>query len=287
MTKDINLKNVELSKEKTTEVEDTIIKLIKESTIRKFFVPGKYNKEKHGQLEFKKLGINSITNKEWFVDDKETAPAYWTYKQLPWTYAVSLEEGEEKMVIQKIIDSIPNYNKIELTKKEHVEKKRLSKEKIEEFDNALEDALSKIPNADVIITNIYDSHKFFYLNREKFTHIGRTLKRGADIMGEYVSHSGKRLPIYIGRMIPKWITLLMNTKTIGTLLVKEKHDKDLCVKVSKIEDNEREGIKKNLNLTDEQLNNRARVYIEEIITFKINDVEGAVLIENVNHDREN
>ena len=286
MTKDINLKNVELSKEKTTEVEDTIVKLIKESTIRKFFVPKKYIKENHEQLEFKKLGINSITNKEWFVDDKETAPTYWEYKQLPWTYAVSLEEGEEEMVIKKIIGSIPNHNKIKLTQKEHDEKKKLSREKIEEFDSALEDALSKIPNADVIITNVYDSHKFF-LNREKFTHIGRTLKRGADIMGEYISHSGKRLPIYTGRMIPKWITLIMDTKTIGTFLIKEKNGKDIYAKVSKIEENEREEIKKNLGLTDVQLDNRSRIYIEEIVTFKINDVERAVLIENVNHDHEN
>ncbi|MFH1224184.1 MAG: hypothetical protein V1676_00085 [Candidatus Diapherotrites archaeon] len=173
-----------------------------------------------------------------------------------------MEESEIKLVIESILQAIKEEN----TLSEIVEDKNPFAATI--FGKLLDQGLAKLPNADLIITNSEDSHKFFWLDRAKFK--PNYQREQGDVIGTYVG-----VRILVSRRIPYGATILTKARGIGEFIIK----KDIDAKISEIKDAERQTLKQTLNLTEENLDGRVRLLVDETIQFSIKDPKQAVLIE--------
>lgn len=245
------------------EVEERIIAYVKNSIVRKIFKSRSWNTTTDAQTEFRKIGINSITNKEWFVEMPDQS--YWNWKPIPHTYAESVEEGEIKFVVEKILSSIPNQNKLShaIEGDDYLEAK--------EFGKLIDLAMSRLSGTNLIMTNFKDYTNFFWLDKKRF-------KFDQPQKDKYIIGNYDNIDIFVSRMLPRGKTILLNTDQIGEFIIK----KEITANLSEISDKERPQIKETLNLPEEDINNRVRMQIEEVIQFVVKKPDYSILVENLN-----
>jgi len=263
----INLKEHPILADRKEYVENEIIEFVKGSVIRKVFNTRAFDPSKDAKTEFIKLGTSSITNKEWYV--KMPGNTYYDWKPIPKMYADSIEEGEIKLVLEKILPAIKGQDKFS----EIVEDKNPAAANV--FGKLLDQAITKVLNADLIITNIHDDHKFFWLDKQRFKFDYQRKER-------YLSGTYDGINIFVSRIVPKGKTIILNAKEVGDFIVK----KDISANLGEIRDDERAKLKEILNLSDDDLNNRVRLLIEEVIQFVIKKPEAAILIETSKEEEE-
>lgn len=252
--KKINLKEKQIIPEKKEYMEKTVINLVKKSTARHLFKSRPIQDSDLSKgIEFYKLGMSSITNKEWYVDMGDDQ--YYSIDDIPRDFVDAIKEGELKGIIEKILSIVPEENKIEGTN----------------FDELLEESISLLPTADLIISNLKDGYEFYYL-RGKFD---QNYPREHHIIGKYLSRK-----VAVSRVISTDINLVIDTNRIGELIIK----KDISANLDEIHD--REKVKKDLpEMTDEKLDNRVRFLIEEVLTFHIKDPKAVIQFKFNKHQK--
>lgn len=256
----INLKHYSILPDRKKCVEEKIVECVKNSVIRKIFTTRSFDSSKDDQLEFRKLGISSITNKEWYV--QMPGNTYYDWKPIPKMYADSIEEGEIKFVVEKLLAQIKEQNMLS----EIVEDKNPLAANV--FGKLLDSALSKLPETNLIMTNSHDGDKFFWLDKQRFNFNYQGIEK-------YITGTYDGVSICVSRMIPYGKTILLNTKEVGEFIIK----KDITADLTEIKEEERPKIKETLNLTDEDLDSRVRILIEEVIQFTTKKPEAVVLVE--------
>jgi len=256
--KKINLKQFPILPNKKRFIEDKIIEFVKQDITRKIFKNRQINELKDSNTKFLKLGLNNITSKEDFVELNQSTD--YELKFITKMYSDSIEEGELELILDKILSSIKEQNKFSKI----VEDKNPMATEV--FGELLDKAFLKLPKADLIITNFHDSNKFFWLDKKRFHYTGKE---------KYTPGTYDGIYIFLSRVVPNGKTIVLNTKEIGEFIVK----KDISASLTEITNEERVNLKKTLNLTDEELDNKVRLLVEEVVQFVLNKPESAVLIE--------
>lgn len=253
--KPFDLKAKPILTSKRNAVERKIVARVKKSIVRKLFNRRKY-RESDSSSSFVKLGNSVLMTKEPFV----RLPRWkrWALAEIYVPYSDGVEYIELKLVIDKILESLLSGNTIyKLMNRQFQIEARA-------FGEALDEALIKLPSANLILTNFHDSHKFFLLgDRFIFSRDSKFIRGTFD-----------GLTIVNSKFVPEGKTILLNSKKIGHFVIK----KDITAVLNEIKDSERESIKKNLKITDEELDIKVRLLIEETVQFIAKNPAEAVLI---------
>lgn len=258
--KQVNLAEKHILKTRKRKIEGEIKGRIRKSIIRVLFNKRKFDTSRDSSIDFIKLGNSHLAGKEWFV----RMPRYTKYdwEGLPKLYSGPIEEGEINLVITKIIAAVKNEN---ILSKTVVDK---NPQAAEVFGELLDEALSKKPDANLIITNIHDYHKFFWLDRNKFKFDYGNNQR-------YVRGTYNGIKLFDSRIVPPGKTIVLNAAKIGDFIIK----KDINATLAEIPSADRPKIKETLQLSDADLDKKVRLLIEEVIQFVVKDPNAAIIIE--------
>jgi len=253
------VKNIPISEEKRKSFISNIVKIVKNSRARSFFSVREIREEEKSE-EFLKLGLSLIMDRIWVTDTDSIHPNERGYDE-----GSSIEEGEIKLVFDSIFNSMSEDNT--LTKNDELKESHII------------EALSKLEEnssgCELIFTNIHDVFSFWYM-----TNFKGVPKTGSErrLEGYY-----KNIPVYWNRLLPKGITLLIN-KNVGELVIKRDIDKNASIK--DIEDSEKEGIVKNLpQLKDVDIKEKVRLYIDELLKFKILNNKAVILLKTKSEEK--
>lgn len=265
-----SVKDKEISDVRKKKIEENIREGFKKNLLGREIVKVKeLNSEEikdYSNKEFFKLGLSSLIDKIWFVD-KPGGEVSYGYMYIGHEYGESVAEGETKGIIDRTIEKVKSENIMP------IKEEKLTKE---EFIRAFE-KLFHYRNIDrfegnIILTNIYDEHDFWYM--DEFKGERRDFSIGS------IELCGRRIPIFYSRLVPKGVTLLFDKNKVGTLLIK----RPLQISIEdagKLSEDIKEKIMKDIpSLTKEELYEKARIMVYETIRFEIENPDAVVMLKH-------
>jgi hypothetical protein len=239
---EVNLVGVPLDTTRQNNLEKILPEKVKSNLIRDLFDVRAIN-QGEALGDFVKLGVNSITNKEYWVADCGDGTTR-VYSPIIDNYADSVERGEFEYIITQIKSKISS-DRNDFSNPYNLKDKILA-------------AISKVTNPTTILTgNPKDFYKLFP-NMFEFN-------QGRKLQGTLKISPYLKLDIYFMPNLSRDMFLVLNAKQVGVLLIK----KPITASINEIDSSEKPKLKSLLGLTDEQLNNRVRISIEEVISFKV------------------
>lgn len=277
-----SVKDKKISKNRKERVMENIRKGFEKNRIGRELVKVKEIKSEeiknYTDKEFFKVGLSSIIDKIWFVDESG-GETYYSYQGLGYDYGVSVAEGETKGIINRIIGGVKPENKFKVIGE---------KIKIEDITKGIKKLFS-YSNIDrfegnVILTNIYDEFDFWYM--DGFEPFKDEKDKEFSFFNPYgfIKVHGIKIPVFYSRLVPKGVTLLLNKKKIGTLLVKKLFDKELQVSIKAADElleEQKDKITKDIpSLTKDELNEKVEIIVYEVIRFELENSDAVVMFEH-------
>ncbi len=268
------VKDKKISETRRKQVEEDIQRGFEKNLLGRKLV--RVENIKHDDLnrKFFKVGLSSITDKIWFVDEPG-GTTYYSYDGLGYDYGEAVAEGETKGIIERIIENVKKENIIK-TKGE-----KLTKEKfIELFEKLFHSVITDRFEGNIILTNIYDEFSFWYMDGFRPFKSGNDEDFSFKNPYGFIDLCGRELPIFASRLVPKGVTLLFDKNKLGTLLIK----KPLQISIEdagKLLEGVKEKIIKDLpSLKKEELYEKVRVMVYEIIRFEVENPEAVVMLKH-------
>ncbi len=272
-----SVKDKKISKNRKERVMENIRKGFEKNRIGRELVKVKEIKSEeiknYTNKEFFKIGLASIIDKIFFVDEPG-GETYYSYRGLGYDYGVSVAEGETKGIIKRIIEKVKPENKFKVIGE---------KIKIEDITNGVKKLFS-YSNIDrfegnVILTNIPDEFDFWYMDGFEPFKDGKDKEFSYFNSYGFLKVSGRRIPVFYSRLVPKGVTLLLNKNKIGTLLIKKPLQISIEDAGKLLEERKGKIIKDIPSLTKEELNEKVEIIVYEIIRFEIENLDAVVMFE--------
>lgn len=240
-------------------IDDSKVKKLKElmnesynriNFLRNIF-PIKKVEDNNKETEFFKIGINTILEKNWLIDQKESKE-YWVYEELGRDFGRNIALAEIRALLDRII---------------HCDNPLMNKLKGELTYDSLKETINKNKDFDVIITNNSVINNFYsmpgfnpLLGKLKNTFHNGTIF-GADV--------------FAFSLIPKDKTLVLDSKSFAEVLEKKPLDLNIFEKVTK-----EEYIKSLPKPKDEDVENKIRILVYETLGLKIKNSRSLLVLEH-------
>ncbi len=277
-----SVRDKEISEVRKQKIEENIREGFRKNLLGRELVKFKELKSEeikdYPNKEFFKVGLSSITDKIWFIDEPE-GKIFFRYKKLGYDYGEAVAEGETKGIIERIIDNVEKVKpkNIILIKEEKLTKEKL----IEEFERLFQSrSYVNRFEVNIILTNIYDEHDFWYMDGfEPYKNIEDNSFQFSKPYG-FLELCGRKVPVFYSRLVPKGITLLFDKNKIGTLLIKKDLHKSI-EDAGKFSEDVKEKIIKDIPaLTKEELYEKVKILVYEIIGFEIENPNAVVMLKH-------
>lgn len=269
-----SVKDKNISEIRIKQVEEDIQRGFEKNLLSRELVKVERMKPEDSDKEFFKIGLSSITNKIWFVDEPEGKISF-SYKGLGYDYGESVAEGETKGIIERIIEKVKPENIIP------IKEEKLTKDKLIEGSDKLFHSLNidRFKRNIILLTNIYDEFNFWYMDGfELYKNIEDKDFLFSKPHG-FIDIDGK-VPVFYSRLVPKGITLLFDKNKIGTLLIKTPLQIFIEDAGKFLKDRKEKIIKDIPSLTKEELDEKVQVLVYEIIKFQNGDPAAVVMLKH-------
>ena len=253
-----------ISEIRKNRVEEDIVKVFDSSSMAREIVNVRDFDIRDSQKEFLRIGIATITDKIWFVDNTG-GQEYYSYETLGHGYGVAIAEGELKEVLNRILEVAKPENKIKV------------KGEIKNTDIAAAlGSRGMVLHAEpIILTSLYDQSDFWYIPEFK----GEQEKTYFGVL----DNSGKRIPVFRSRLVPKGTTLIIDKSKIGTLIIKKLLQVSI-EDIGKSSEEEKKEIMNNLpSLKD--LDEKVKIQVYEVIRFELEDSNAVVVLQKDEPER--
>jgi hypothetical protein len=167
---------------------------------------------------FHKLGLNNITDRIWFVEPPDRAfDGHVFAAPSGATYGIAVAEAESQLVLRRLVELAGTYP-------EHIREIAAAPEEAD-IDRILFEMSSIGFHPDAILTNIYQSHRFWEFRQFRPTGVQRRGLKSPE-------GSFRDVPVYRSRLLRPGVTVVVDKEQLGNLEIK----KDFTISVSDISD---------------------------------------------------
>lgn len=251
-----SVKDLDISNKRKKHVIKSILDTFFRTAISRRIV-----RTKHEDLtnNFSRLGLNLIVDKIWFVDLPVGETTY-AYQNIGYEEGKAIALSETKMVIESILHEgsvAENFVKCpgELDEKD--------------LQLAISLLRGRVGTCDAIVTNVKDVMRFWLKNFRFFLGSNK-LTSPFGLEGYF-----QKIPVYWSNFVPERTTIALN-KNVGKLSIK----KEITADILEIQENEYDEVLKSIKDLDiQQLKEKVRLIVDEIVSFKFKCKEAVAIVK--------